>query len=164
VRSYWPQLRLARFRARRKARIQELGVRIQEGWGGSACWAKGCAETGSEWDPPSPSLRRDRRYETNGTNETARISPMCPIGPIHGPPWRVILPNAGVSHLLFAIPRSGYPVHPPSTTCICPVVKADSSDARYTARAAISSGRPRRPIGCRAMKASRTSVSVLPSA
>ena len=37
-------------------------------------------------------------------------------------------------------------------TWVCPVVKFDSSDAKYTANAAISSGRPSLPIGCRATK------------
>ena len=47
--------------------------------------------------------------------------------------------------------RERYAVHielPPSTRNSPPVVKADSSEARYRAMAAISSGRPIRPIGC----------------
>ena len=51
---------------------------------------------------------------------------------------------------------------PPSTTRAVPVVKADSSLARYTARAAISPAVPTRPMGWRAMRAARTSSVLLP--
>src|SRR5438445_6026607 len=44
--------------------------------------------------------------------------------------------------------RDGYSsVWPPSTTRSTPLVKLASSDARYNTAAAISSGRPMRPIG-----------------
>src|SRR5688572_27394561 len=39
--------------------------------------------------------------------------------------------------------------NPPSAEMMMPVVKALSSEARWTATAAISSGSPTRPIGCR---------------
>jgi hypothetical protein len=38
-------------------------------------------------------------------------------------------------------------LQPPSITFTVPVVKADSSLARYSARAAISSADPKRPVG-----------------
>jgi hypothetical protein len=38
-------------------------------------WAYGHAlRSAYEWDPPSPSLRRNKLYETHGTNETPRIA------------------------------------------------------------------------------------------
>jgi hypothetical protein len=40
-------------------------------------------------------------------------------------------------------------VHPPSIAIIAPFTKPASGDARYSAMFAISSGFPRRPIGCR---------------
>src|SRR5215510_10950039 len=48
-------------------------------------------------------------------------------------------------------------LQPPSITLTVPVVKAASSLARYTARAAISSAEPKRPVGCRCMKNFRAS-------
>jgi hypothetical protein len=51
--------------------------RLGEG-GNTLGYAKG-------WDPPSPSLLRDRLYGTYRTDGTCRdslIGPMCPISPI----------------------------------------------------------------------------------
>lgn len=49
---------------------------------------------------------------------------------------------------------------PPSTQMFCPVMNADSSEARKTTRAAISSERPRREVSaCRSMVACTASRS-----
>src|SRR5262249_29629949 len=48
-------------------------------------------------------------------------------------------------------------LQPPSITLTVPVVKADSSLARYTASDAISSGEPKRPVGWRCRKNWRAS-------
>ena len=68
------------------------------------------------------------------TSPPARgVAPKSPPYPTKvGPPYRVGL---------------GYIVQPPSTTWIAPVVKPDSSLARWTASAATSSAVPRRPMG-----------------
>ena len=48
---------------------------------------------------------------------------------------------------------------PPSMTSVCPVMNCVSSDPRYTANAAISSGVPSRPMACRAMNPVRAASS-----
>ena len=47
-------------------------------------------------------------------------------------------------------------------TCAVPVVKPDSSDARYTASAAISALLPTRPIGWRATNQASACANVWP--
>jgi hypothetical protein len=42
-----------------------------------------------EWDPPPPSLRRDKLYETHGTYGSCLMSPIGRVTPIRSSaPWR----------------------------------------------------------------------------
>ena len=69
---------------------------------------------------------------------------------IDGSPWlecaaRRRGPSRQRAHCTAVVPKMT--VSPPSTTCSVPVVKADSSDARYTISQAMFSGTPRQPSG-----------------
>src|SRR5262249_47668062 len=74
-----------------------------------------------------------------------RQRPHAPAG-VEDP--RLLAPGRAAAHELHAL-------QPPSTTWIAPVVYDDSSLARYTTSAAISSAVPSLPIGCRATNAAR---------
>ena len=86
-----------------------------------------------------------------------------PLGPVAVKDARIIATVhesvadfAATGRSLIGMPRSPGSIRhsekPPSTMWIAPVVKLLSSDARYTAKAAISAGLPRRPTGCRLTK------------
>jgi hypothetical protein len=94
--------------------------------------------------PPAWAIHR-RRLEWRPTNRE-----LC-----HRAPINQAFPVLRSHNEAISSRPQNHSVHPPSIMWVWRVVKPDSSDARYAASAAISSGRPNRPIGCLAIRSAR---------